>query len=75
MFLKLAVCVYRRFDRPRATVSAHMKHNTEAAKACGIEARIAPNFPVNFKEKLQNGVKGMIKIYTLDHSLDALTNK
>lgn len=50
MFLKLAVCVYRRFDRPRATVSAHIKHNTEAAKACGIEARIAPNFPVKFKE-------------------------
>lgn len=51
MFLKLAVCVYRRFDRPKATVSAHIKHNTEAAKACGIEARIAPNFPDKiFKE-------------------------
>lgn len=52
MFLKLAAWLYCKVESPNATINAHMKHNTEAAKACGIEARMAPTFPV--KSKLIN---------------------
>lgn len=45
MFLKLADLLYCKFERPNAAVRAHMKHSTEAAKACGMEARRAPTFP------------------------------
>lgn len=49
MFLKLAVCVYCKVERPTATTRAHMKHKIAAAKDSGIEARIAPTFPVTHK--------------------------
>ena len=45
MFLELTASVYRSVDRPSATISAQVKQRTEAAKATGIEARIAPIFP------------------------------
>lgn len=46
IFLELLVCVYCKVERPNATINAHVKHKTEAAKASGIEARRAPTFPV-----------------------------
>jgi hypothetical protein len=45
MFLELAAWVYRNVDKPSATISAQVKHRTEAAKARGIEARRAPILP------------------------------
>ena len=45
MFLELAAWVYRNVDKPSATISAQVKHRTEAAKATGIEARRAPILP------------------------------
>jgi hypothetical protein len=52
MFLELAAWVYRNVDKPSATISAQVKHRTEAAKATGIEARRAPILPKN--EKMTN---------------------
>ena len=45
MFLELAAWVYRSVDKPSATISAQVKHRTEAAKARGIDARRAPILP------------------------------
>lgn len=45
MFLELAAWVYRNVDNPSATISAQVKHRTEAAKARGIEATRAPILP------------------------------
>jgi hypothetical protein len=44
-FLELAAWVYRNVDKPSATISAQVKHRTEAANARGIEARRAPILP------------------------------
>ena len=53
MFLKLADCVYCKVERPIATTRAHMKHSMEAAKACGIEARMAPIFPIKYNRAIK----------------------
>lgn len=53
MFLKLALCPYCKVDKPNATIKAHVKHSTEAAKASGIDARSAPIFPAEL-ENLRN---------------------
>lgn len=45
MFLKLAHLPYCKFERPKAAIRAQMKHSTEAAKPCGMEAIRAPTFP------------------------------
>lgn len=49
IFLKLADWLYCKVERPIVTTRAHMKHSVEAARACGIEARIAPIFPIKQK--------------------------
>ena len=58
MFLELAAWVYRNVDKPSATINAHVKHRTEAAKATGIEARRAPILPTakefGFRESTVN---------------------
>jgi len=46
MLLKLPDQPYCNVERPNAVIRAHMKHSTDAAKACGIEARRAPTFPI-----------------------------
>lgn len=53
IFLKLADWLYCKVESPNATIKAHMKQSTEAAKACGIEARMAPTFPVESKQRNQ----------------------
>nr|GLL18919.1 RNA polymerase II transcription factor B subunit 4 [Ipomoea trifida] len=52
MFLKLEVWVYCNVDKPKATIRAHMKHSTAAANARGIDARIAPTFPIKYNKKI-----------------------
>lgn len=46
MFLELVVSLYCKVERPKATIRAQMKHSKAAAKANGMEARIAPTLPV-----------------------------
>lgn len=65
MFLKLPDWQYCSVERPSATIRAHMKHRMAAAKACGMEARMAPTFPIkqssrkNFVTYLCKSVKPM----------------
>lgn len=51
MFLKLVDWPYCKVERPNAAVRAHMKHSTEAANACGMEARRAPTFPTKYQSR------------------------
>jgi hypothetical protein len=49
MFLKLAVWLYCKVERPSDTIRPHMKQSIEAAKAWGIDASMAPTLPINQK--------------------------
>jgi hypothetical protein len=54
IFLNFPDSPYCNVERPNAVLRAQMKHSTDAAKACGIEARRAHTFPIRKTKILKN---------------------